>query len=269
MANTKNKSLLQIFNLLAIFATIFVNYLANALPIGGRLTGEISDSYPNLFAPAGITFAIWGVIYLLLILFGIYQARDLFKKEKISMPFLDKISYYFILSSIANITWIFAWHYEQFLLSLFLMILIFFSLLKIYLRLDIGKSIAPKMERLFVQIPFSVYLGWITVATIANVTTFLVSINWDGLGLSDVIWAMIVIIVALIITLLMIITRKDIAYTLVVIWALLGIYIKSSDPTVLGVQNEIALTAAISAIILVLAITVEIGADKLLKKQKV
>lgn len=265
--NKNNKSLLQVLNLLAIFATIFFNYLANALPIGGRLTGEISDSYPNLFTPAGITFAIWGIIYLLLVIFGLYQARDLFKKEKIVMPFLDKISYYFVLSSMANILWIFAWHYEQIFLSLFLMVVIFSSLLKIYLELNIGKTISPKIERFFVQIPFSVYLGWITVATIANVTVFLASIGWEGLGLSDVIWTMIVIIVALIITLIIIITRKDVAYALVIVWALLGIYIKSADE-LLGVQSEIALTAAISALIIVLAIIIEVGADKLLRKQK-
>jgi len=265
--NPNKKSLLQIFNLLAVFATIFVNFLANALPLNGKYTGELSDSYPNLFVPAGLTFAVWGLIYLLLIFFGFYQARDLFKKEKISMPFLDKISYYFILASIANILWIFAWHYEKVALSLILMMVLFLSLLTIFLRLDIGKTILAKKERFFVQMPFSVYLGWITVATIANVTALLVSINWDGFGVSQVIWTMIVIIVALIITLLMIITRKDVAYSLVVVWALLGIYIKRTDISS-GIQNDIALTAAVSAILIVLAIIVEVGMDTFMKKQK-
>ena len=265
--NSNNKSLFQILNLLAVFATIFINFLANALPLNGKYTGELSDSYPNLFVPAGLTFAVWGLIYLLLLLFGFYQARDLFKKEKISMPFLDKISYYFILASIANILWIFAWHYEKVALSLVFMIVLLLSLLTIFLRLDIGKTILAKKERFFVQTPFSVYLGWITVATIANVTALLISINWDGFGVSEVIWTMIVIIVALIITLLMIITRKDVAYSLVVVWALLGIYIKRTDISY-GIQNNIALTAAVSVILIILAIIIEVGMDTFIRKQK-
>jgi len=267
MMNSNNKSLFQILNLLAVFATIFINFLANALPLNGKYTGELSDSYPNLFVPAGLTFAVWGLIYLLLLLFGFYQARDLFKKEKISMPFLDKISYYFILASIANILWIFAWHYEKVALSLVFMIVLLLSLLTIFLRLDIGKTILAKKERFFVQTPFSVYLGWITVATIANVTALLISINWDGFGVSEVIWTMIVIIVALIITLLMIITRKDVAYSLVVVWALLGIYIKRTDISY-GIQNNIALTAAVSVILIILAIIIEVGMDTFIRKQK-
>lgn len=260
MTNPSNKSIIQILNLLAVFVTILVNFLANALPLNGKYTGELSDAYPNLFVPSGLTFAIWGVIYLLLILFGIYQARDLFKKDKIAMPFLDRISYYFILASIANILWIFAWHYEQVLLSVVFMIVLLVSLLIIFLRLEIGKAILPRSERFFIQIPFSVYLGWITVATIANITALLVSFNWDGFGISEVIWTILVIVVALVITILMLITRKDVAYSLVILWALLGIYIKRTDPQY-GVQNDIALTAIVSIAIILLAIIVEVGLD--------
>ena len=217
--------------------------------------------------PAGLTFAIWGVIYILLIMFAAYQARDLFKKEKIEMPFIKKSSYYFFLAGIANMSWIFAWHYQQVLASVIIMLVLFASLLKIYLNLDIGKEIVSRKERIFIQVPISVYLGWITVATIANITAFLVTINWDGLGISDVLWTMIVIIVALIITLLMIITRKDVAYSLVIVWALLGIYIKRTDPFY-GIQNDVALTAIVSASIVLLAIIVELGMDIFMRKNK-
>ena len=164
-------------------------------------------------------------------------------------------------------SWIFAWHYQQVLLSVLIMLVLFGSLLKIYLNLGVGKEIVSRKERIFIQVPISVYLGWITVATIANVTAFLVTINWDGLGISEVIWAMIVIIVALIITLLMIITRKDVAYSLVIVWALLGIYIKRTDPFY-GIQNDVALTAAVSVILIILAIIIEVGMDTFIRKQK-
>ncbi len=267
MINSNNKSLLQVLNIVAVIATLIVNYLSNALPINGKTPGELSDEIPNLFVPAGLTFSIWGIIYILIIMFAVYQARDLFKKEKIEMPYIKKTSYYFFIAGLANIGWIFAWHYQQVLLSVLMMLILFASLMKIYLNLEIGKDLVSRKERLFVQIPISVYLGWITVATIANVTAFLVTINWDGLGISDVIWAMIVIIVALIITLLMIVTRKDVAYSLVIVWALLGIYIKRTDPFY-GIQNDVALTAAVSMVIIVLAIIVEVGMDTFIRKQK-
>ncbi|KYC50098.1 MAG: hypothetical protein AMQ22_01508 [Candidatus Methanofastidiosum methylothiophilum] len=261
-----NKQMFQILNIVAVIGTLIVNYLSNALPINGKTAGQLSDEIPNLFVPAGLTFAIWGVIYILLIMFAAYQARDLFKKEKIEMPFIKKTSYYFFLAGIANMSWIFAWHYQQVLASVIIMLVLFASLLKIYLNLDIGKEIVSRKERIFIQVPISVYLGWITVATIANITAFLVTINWDGLGISDVLWTMIVIIVALIITLLMIITRKDVAYSLVIVWALLGIYIKRTNP-LYGLQNEVALTAAVCALIIVLAIIVEIGIDIFMRKK--
>lgn len=256
----------QILNIVAVIGTLIVNYLSNALPINGKTAGQLSDEIPNLFVPAGLTFAIWGVIYILIIMFAAYQARDLFKKEKIEMPFIKKTSYYFFLAGIANMSWIFAWHYQQVLASVIIMLVLFASLLKIYLNLGIGKEIVSRKERIFIQVPISVYLGWITVATIANITAFLVTINWDGLGISDVLWTMIVIIVALIITLLMIITRKDVAYSLVIVWALLGIYIKRTN-LLYGLQNEVALTAAVCALIIVLAIIVEIGIDIFMRKK--
>jgi len=251
--------LLQIGNIIAVILTIIVNGLANLLPIGGKNTAELSDNIPNLFVPAGITFTIWGIIYFLIILFAIYLAKDLFKKEKTTTPFLEKISYFFILASIANIIWIFLWHYEQVLLSLLAMLLLFVSLLFIYLRLNIGIEKVSFREKLFVQVPISVYIGWITVATIANVTAVLVTIGWDGFGASEEIWAMLVIIVAAIITILILIKRKDFAYSVVIIWALIGIYLKRSvvDP-IYGLQTQIAYTA-LFGLILILILSAIVG----------
>jgi hypothetical protein len=265
MVDYKNKSLFQILNILAVIGTLFVNYLSQALPLNGKTAGELSDEIPNLFVPAGLTFSIWGIIYILIIMFAAYQARDLFSKKKIEMQFLKKTSYYFLLAGLANMGWIFAWHYQQVLLSLIIMLVLLFSLIKLFLNLEIGKGNISRKERLFVQIPISVYLGWITVATIANITALLVTINWNGFGISEVIWTMFVIVAALAITLLMLITRKDVAYSLVIVWALLGIYIKRTDITY-GIQNDIALTAIVCAAIIVLAIIVEVVMDLFIRK---
>ena len=226
MMNNKIVKILQLSTLIAVILTIIVNSLANLLPIGGKNTGELSDNIPNLFVPAGITFSIWGVIYILIILFAIYLSKDFFKKEKTTTTFIEKISLFFIIASLANILWIFLWHYEQILFSLLAMILLFFSLLVIYLRLNIGIEKVSIREKLFLHVPISVYIGWITVATIANVTAVLVTIGWDGFGISEEIWTMLVIIIVSIITVLILIIRKDYAYSAVIIWALIGIYIK-------------------------------------------
>jgi len=251
--NNKLLQLLQVGNIIIVILTIIVNGLANILPIGGKYTGELSDNIPNLFVPAGITFAIWGIIYVLIILFAIYLEKDLFKKETTTKPFLEKISYFFILANLANIIWIFLWHYEQILLSLLAMLLLFVSLLVIYLRLNIGIEKISIKEKLFIHVPISVYIGWITVATIANVTAVLVTIGWDGFGISEEIWTILVLIVATIITILILIKRKDYAYSAVIIWALIGIYLKRiSDDPIYGVQTQIAYTAAISIVLIII-----------------
>lgn len=235
-----NSKLLQIINIVGFVAVVTVNILANTLPINGKTTGELSDSYPNLFVPAGYVFSIWGLIYLLLLMFTIYQTSP---KRK-GAEFLNKIGYFFGISCVANVVWIFLWHYELIFLSLFAMFALLGSLIIIYLRLDIGRSIPIRDERLNVHLPFSIYLGWITIAPIANIVAFLVSINWDGFGLSNVTWTIVMIVVAVILTLLNIQTRGDIGYTLVIIWALGGIIMKQ-----MAIQ-KIILTAGIGFIIL-------------------
>jgi len=257
-----NKNLFLVLgNSLAVILTIIVNALANILPINGKYTGELSDAIPNLFVPAGVTFAIWGVIYVLLIVFMIYQINAVFKKEK--AEYIEKISFYFILASIGNIIWIFLWHYEQVVISLLPMVLLFFSLLMIYLRLGIVDNKASLKEKLAIQVPISVYIGWITVATIANVTGALVKLNVGDLFLGESVWAMLVIAVATIITILVILRRKDIAYSFVVIWAFLGIVIKRlQTDQIYGVQTNIAIFAIVAIIVIIITII----ANLILKK---
>lgn len=269
---TRMDKLIAIGNIIAVFVTILVNIIANSLPLNGKFTGELSDSYPNLFVPAGLTFAIWGIIYFLLILFALYQLRIFLTKEPKDYEFIQKIGVLFIIGSLGNIAWIFFWHYEQVLLSLGAMLLLFVSLLGIYLRLNIGNSSVEMQQKYFVHIPISVYIGWITVATVANVTALLVDIDWQGFGIDPGTWTILILAIVTLLTCLILFTRKDIAYSYVVIWALLGIYIKrtASDP-VFGIRQDIANTAAIAIIIIVLFILwilIQYYRTKSMKKQE-
>ena len=261
------KKLLQVGNILATIVTIIVNALAVILPLNGKTTEYLSDKYPNLFVPAGITFSIWGIIYILWVVFAMYQARDLFKKEEIEMPFLQQITFLFVVSSIANSAWIFLWHYEYVGLSLLMMIVLLFSLLAIYIRLNIGKSNVALTEKLCVQVPFSVYLGWITIATIANVTAFLVSVKWDGFGIDPLTWTILIIAIGTLLTILMLALRKDIAFSLVVLWAFLGIWMKRmTQPTT---DVNVATTTSIAIVLIVAGLLAVIGYQLMYKnKQK-
>jgi hypothetical protein len=223
---------LAVLNLIGFLGVLLVNTLANTLPINNKTTGQLSDEYPNLFVPAGVTFSIWGVIYILLAIFSVYQLVQAFKKENKNTVVFEKIGLFFILTCLANICWIFAWHYELAGLSLVVMLVLLLTLITIYLNLQIGLSKASRAEKYLVHLPFSVYLGWISIATIANITAFLVSSGWNGFGLSEQFWAVLVIGVGVLLALLMLFLRKDIYYCLVVDWALLGILLKRlSNPS--------------------------------------
>jgi len=233
---------LLILNLLGFIGTVVVNALATTLPINNITTGELSDLYPNLFVPAGLTFAIWGLIYVLLAIFVIYPLIPSVRRDAQKVDFVQRIGPLFFISCLANIGWIFAWHYKIVPLSLVLMLILLGSLLAIYLRLNVGKSEATSAERYFVHLPFSVYLGWITIATIANVTALLVNINWTAWGLGEQFWAVAVIIVGIAIALSILFTRKDIYYCLVVDWAILGILLKRLSVTTVPDQNVVVVT---------------------------
>jgi hypothetical protein len=231
MNKSRSVLILSILNLLGFLGTVVVNALANILPINGVTTGELSDRYPNLFVPAGLTFAIWGLIYVLLGIFVAYQLIPSVRRDAQKVDFVGRIGPLFFISCLANMGWIFAWQYQILSLSMVMMLILLGCLLAIYLKLNIGKSEAPKAQRYLVHLPFSVYLGWITIATIANVTALLVDINWGRWGLSEQFWAVAVIIVGIVIALSVLFTRKDIYYCLVVDWALLGILLKRLSAT--------------------------------------
>ena len=221
-----NSTLLKGMNIIAFVLTALVNGLAGSTTLlGGKFTAEISDMNPTLITPAGYVFLIWGVIYILLGIFVVFQTLP---NEKVK-DYQNRIGWLFVLSSLLNIFWLFLWQYEYLSLSVVPMFLLLATLIATYMCLNIGKSAVSLREKLAVHLPFSVYLGWITIASIANVAVFLVSENWDGFGISQETCATLIIIIALLITLLAIVTRRDVAYGLVIIWALVGMPMKQSE----------------------------------------
>lgn len=226
-------------------AMIAVNALGNILPINGQNTGEISDAYPNLFAPAGYTFSIWGLIYLLLGAYTLYQL-GLFHggQRTVKSSLLYRTGFYFSISSVANAAWIFSWHYRLIPVSMLLMVVILVCL--IIINQGFNHQLFTGREQFFIRLPFSVYFGWITVATIANATTLLVSLNWDGFGLSDQTWTVIMLAVGMLIGIATLLKNRDIAYGLVLVWAYGGILQKHMSAAGFGGQYPaVMLTAAV------------------------
>ena len=221
----KNGLALKIICLVSFLLMITVNALASILPINGLDTGAVSDLYPNLFAPAGITFAIWGLIYLLLAIFTVYQFVQPASKKAADR--MKRVQVLFIISSLANSFWIFAWHYQQIAISLVLMLIILLCLIICDRQLAVSQL--SFREKLLMRLPFSVYFGWISVATVANVTALLVDIKWNRAGLSESFWTVIILVVAALIALAVITSRRNWAYGLVFVWAYIGILIKHLD----------------------------------------
>ncbi len=214
----------QIANILSVVLALTVNILASTLPLNGQNTGEISDRFQVFFVPAGYVFAIWGVIYIGWIAFAIYQALPAQKES----PRLRKLGYLFALSGLFNAAWLFCWHYNQFGLSVLVMLGLLGLLIASYLRLDVARTRVGAAEKWCVDIPFSVYLGWITVATLANVTDLLYYVNWNGFGIAPEVWAVILLLVASLVGLLMALTRRDAAYLFVLVWSFAGIAVKQA-----------------------------------------
>lgn len=231
----------QITNLVTVLIALAVNILASALPLNGQNTGEISDRFQVYFVPAGYVFAIWGIIYLGWIAFTIFQSRASQKES----PRLRRLGYLFAMSNLLNAAWLFAWHYNLFGLSVVIMLALLGLLIASYLRLGVNRTSVSLVERWSVDIPFSIYLGWITVATVANISDWLYLVEWSGFGIAAPVWAVLMLGVASILGILMTIYRRDVAYLSVLIWAFIGIAVKQvSAPMVV---NAAWLAAALLA----------------------
>jgi hypothetical protein len=223
---------MKIANIIAFVIMIVMNYLANALPLNHRTTGEISNSFPNLFVPAGITFSIWGVIYILLLAFCIIQFRA--GNESV----ISVIGWLFAVTCLLNASWIVFWHYGKLPLSLFTMVALLVILIMINTRIS-------SLPFGLIKISFGIYLGWICIATIANVTALLVHYDWRGWGISEEHWTIIMILAGLVISSLTVINLRNPFVALSVIWAFTGIIIKRHYD-----YRSIVITAAAGIVIL-------------------
>jgi hypothetical protein len=217
----------QITILAAIMGSIAINTLSNIFPLKGVSVGDISNT---LFAsvqiiPANYAFAIWGSIYIGLVAFGIYQLQPSQRQN----PRLQRSGYLLVLACISQCAWIYLFLDRLFPLSNLAMLGILVPLMLMYQRLGIGQERVSRAERWFVQIPISVYLGWISVATIVNVAIGLYSLKWDGWGLSPTVWTVVMMTIAAIIATAICIQRHDTAYVLVIVWALVAISIRQAN----------------------------------------
>ncbi|WP_417431622.1 tryptophan-rich sensory protein [Halpernia sp.] len=245
------KKTLQILNGVALVSTIIINYISNSGLINGKTIGNVSDGLRTLFTPAGYAFSIWGFIYLLLFGFIIYQGRSLFVKNA-EDDFVEKIGPWFIISCVANSSWVFLWLFGYTGLSCIFIFLLLFSLVKIILnnRMEIWN--APAKTIAFLWWPFVFYAGWVTVASIANVSAFLVKINWDGFGISPEIWTITMIIIATIINLIVVYKRNLREFATVGIWALIAIAVPNFDQ-----HQTISYIAIIASIIIFIVIMIQ------------
>jgi hypothetical protein len=238
---------LQIANGFALVSTIFINYLSNTGAVNDTTIGEVSKGLQNLFTPASYAFAIWGFIYLLLLGFIFYQGRSLVSPNKTSDDVVLRIGWWFVASCIANSAWVFLWLYGYTGISCIFILLLLFSLIQIIFRCRLMLDLEPLYKILFVAWPFVFYAGWVTVASIANISAYLFKTNWDGFGLAADTWAIIMIIVAVTINIWAIKSRNLREFAVVGAWALIAIGVRNQET-----YDNVSTVAYIGAAILLL-----------------
>jgi translocator protein len=241
---------LRFINILALLLLLVANSLASATDvIGGQLTAEVSDNNPTLFTPAGYVFSIWSIIYIGLIAFAVYQARSSEGAARIR----ERIGPWFAINAILNVAWLFAWGYELLWLSVLIMLALLASLIVIYERLQIGRVAedavdAGKAATWCVRVPMSIYTGWISVATIANIAVLLASTGWEGGALGPGFWTVLVLLAGTVLGLLATFLRRDVAYALVVVWAFVGIAVARPE------ESLVAAAAIIGALLVAIGV---------------
>jgi len=258
MSTNSNRGTVKALVVLTYLAMVTMNVLANALPLNGRRTGDVSDSYPSLFTPAGLTFSIWAVIYLLLGAHVLYQL-GLFRDSPDTAEqsaLLNRVGAIFAISSLANTAWVFAWHYDNIPLSVVLIVVILVCLALITTALR--RVHLTGRRRWFIGVPFSVYFGWTTVAVVANITVLLVSVKWDGFGLSDAAWAVIIVLIAMAIGTATMLRNRDVAYGLVLIWAYIGILIRQLSADGLAGHYPAIIGAVIVSLVIYVVVEIVI-----------
>ncbi len=251
MTNAPHPLRMALANFGAFAVVIVMNALANALPLNGQTTGQISDSYRSLFTPAGFTFAIWGIIYLALLAFIVYQLLPAQRQSRL----LQRITPWFLLSCAANASWIVAWHWELIALSLVVMLVLLVALVAIFHQLDAPDAKTPGAW-IFVTLPFSIYCGWITLATIANVSALQTAWGWNDLGMAAITWTQLKLALAAIAAAWVALRTRNAPFVLVVAWAAYGISGgQVATPEVAGAASTLMLFALLLAVIIVIETT--------------
>lgn len=243
------KKVLQISNGFFFIITVIVNYLSNTGIFNDNTMASVSARYQNLFTPAGYAFSIWGLIYLGVFAFIIYQARSLFKKNA-SDEIVVRTGWWFVLSCIANCSWVLAWLYEYTGLSVLIMLVLLVCLLRVVINAN--KIHTDARVKTFVVWPFSIYTGWICVALVANIAAWLTKIQWDGLGIAETSWAIIMICVAGGILLFVALNRALPGFSLVGVWALVAISLADWNKAPL-----VAKAALVVSIILLISVVLQ------------
>ncbi len=247
-------------NAIAFVGMLVVNILATTLPLNDLTTGDLSDALPNLFVPIGLTFSIWGVIWLLLAVYLVIQIRVALASGAATGaqdPYAASVvGPWFMVNMVLNAAWIFAWHYQLVGVSVLIMFALLSTLIVMFLRVD--RAVSGNPRRWFARVPISVYFGWITIATIANITAFLVSVGWGGFGVPEVVWTIVVIGAGLAVNVAMLIRHRDYAFAAVAVWAFIGIALKRSavgtpeGPAVLTVAIVAAVVVVFTGIVVAL-----------------
>lgn len=235
----------QFVTVVVFVITIVVNGAANVLPINGQQTREISDRFDVFVVPAGYVFSIWGVIYVALLAFTVYQALP----SKAEHPVLRSLGLLPALTGVLNTAWLLLFHYEVFVLTVPVMVALLVTLIVIHGRLWAMRERLEGVERWVVALPFSIYLGWITVATIANVAQTLSALGFDGFGIQPELIASVVLLLGLAIALTFVWRFADWAYGLVIVWAYAGIVVKEADSALVPIVAG-AGAVAVSALVL-------------------
>jgi hypothetical protein len=241
------KKPLPILNGVALIGTIIINYLSNTGIFNGNTMASVSDKYHNYFTPAGYAFSIWGLIYLGLLAFVIYQGRLVFKNVSDDWPVLQ-IGWWFIISCVVNSFWVIAWLYDYIGVSVILMLMLLGSLIKIILATRMELDDLPIKKIAFVWWPFCLYSGWISVAWVADIAAWLTKIKWNGFGISEIVWTVIMIIVAGVINLFITWNRNMREFALAAAWALIAIAVENWNR-----EQSIKVTAIVVAIVLLLS----------------
>ena len=241
---TMKTKFFAVLNLLAFSFHLILSYLVQMNYFSVMDVGQVSARYETVFAPAGITFAIWGVIYLALFAFCLFHLFAAFIKSDIQHTNLDtqNIGWNLIINNFATGLWLVAWVNEYLLLSVILILIQLVTLVIISFKADISNPNKPVLTKIFTHFPLSIYFAWICIATIANISAYLKSINWSGAGISDSYWVIIMIGTATLISFFIILVRRNIPFGLVVLWALYGIVLKRQQ--VNPIDYQVVITAA-------------------------